>query len=81
MYLRIIKSLPFINADNINSNRVYIFNLFDSVCIMARIDSITVSSDKLKLKTTLEGVKVASLLSTKHYHVCTHSNDIKVRNY
>lgn len=48
------------------------------VCIMVRTDTIIYGSDASKLFLSFEGVKMASIVPTKHHFVCTKSDDVKV---
>jgi len=48
------------------------------VCILIRVDTITVDSGALKITYSIVGLKCDSLIPTNYHYVCTSSDDIKV---
>lgn len=51
-----------------------------AVCIMLRTDSIQYNGDALKVSSSFEGVKLASIVPHTNNYACLRSEDLKVRN-
>lgn len=63
---------------NITISCVNVFFIAErKVCIMVRIDTIMYGSDVSKMFVSFEGVKIASIIPTKHHFVCVKSDDLK----
>ncbi|XP_065213016.1 protein hobbit [Planococcus citri] len=65
-------------ACSVSVANVNLFLIADKkICIAVRIDSISFMSDASKLSSAFEGVKMASIIPTKHHFVCVKSEDVK----
>jgi len=48
------------------------------VCVLVRVDTISVDIGTTSIICAIEGLKCDSLVPTKYHYVCTSSDDIKV---
>jgi len=49
-----------------------------TVCVLMRVDKISVQIGTSMVTCTIEGLKCDSLIPTKYHYVCTSSDDVKV---
>lgn len=69
------KSIFLINFQNKHINFLFIWFI---VCVLVRVDTISVDIGTTRIICAVEGFKCDSLIPTKYHYVCTSSDDIKV---
>lgn len=70
------KSMFLINFQN--KHIINLLFIWYIVCVLIRVDTISVDIGTTRIICAIEGFKCDSLVPTKYHYVCTSSDDIKV---